>query len=107
MLNSGTFLAQDFITHEVGQVEKLDIFPAGCKCCSMTSSLRSVGQAVRPTAALFNHSCDPNIVRVDSGKVMVGVAGREITAGEEVCDNYGRHYTQTIRDGRQQFLRER
>ena len=40
-------------------------------------------------------------------RVMVGVAGREIIAGEEVCDNYGRHYTQTIRDARQQFLRER
>ena len=40
-------------------------------------------------------------------RVMVGVAGREITAGEEVCDNYGRHYSQTIRDARQQFLRER
>ena len=40
-------------------------------------------------------------------RVMVGVAGREISAGEEVCDNYGRHYTQTPRDGRQQFLRER
>ena len=40
-------------------------------------------------------------------RVMVGVAGREISAGEEVCDNYGRHYTQTPRDGRQQFLKER
>ena len=38
------------------------------QCCSMTSQLKKTGQAVRPTAALFNHSCDSNMVRADGGK---------------------------------------
>ena len=38
---------------------------------------------------------------------MVGVAGRDILAGEEVCDNYGKHYAQSGKKSRQEFLTER
>ena len=90
----------------------------------MASQLKKTGQAIRPTAALFNHSCDPNMVRADGGRsvsvqmdkrfgykdplsFMVGVAARDILAGEEVCDNYGRHYAQSGKKSRQEFLSDR
>ena len=88
----------------------------------MASQLKKTGQAIRPSAALFNHSCDSNMVRADGGRCletvtrsryidyfsfMVGVAARDILAGEEVCDNYGKHFAQSEKKSRQEFLSER
>ena len=38
---------------------------------SPLSELRPLGAGLYTTAALFNHSCDPNIVRCNVGRVMV------------------------------------
>ena len=37
----------------------------------------------------FNHSCHPNVVKVQQGRRTVVLAARRIRAGEEVVDNYG------------------
>jgi hypothetical protein len=48
-----------------------------------------IGCGVYPTLALFNHSCVPNVVKIQQGRRTVLIAGRPIRAGEEVLDSYG------------------
>ena len=36
------------------------------------AQVESLGSGLYPTAALFNHSCQPNIMRVNVGRRMVG-----------------------------------
>ena len=43
--------------------------------------------AVRPTAALLNHSCWPNTLRCSVGGAVVLMAAVDIKPGEEVNDN--------------------
>ena len=38
---------------------------------------------------------------------MVGVAARDISKGEEVCDNYGKHFAESEKRCRQEYLKER
>ena len=38
---------------------------------------------------------------------MIGVAARDIKEGEEVCDNYGKHFGESEKMNRQEFLSER
>ena len=56
---------------------------------SPMASLHNLGAGLYPTAALFNHSCDPNIVRSSVGRKMVSLASRDIKKGEEIFDCYG------------------
>ena len=51
---------------------------------SVSSQFLEVGMAVRPTAALLNHSCWPNTVRCSRGGAVVLMAARDIKPGEEV-----------------------
>ena len=51
---------------------------------SVSSQFLEVGMAVRPTAALLNHSCWPNTVRCSRGGAVVLMAARDIRPGEEV-----------------------
>jgi hypothetical protein len=43
---------------------------------------------VYPLAAMLNHSCVPNAVRVFSGEIMVAHASKNIKAGEEIVWSY-------------------
>ncbi|KAM3966739.1 SET and MYND domain containing, class 4, member 3 [Aphomia sociella] len=49
--------------------------------------------AVFPTLALFNHSCDPSVVRYFCGPKIVVRAVKNIKKGEEVAENYGPIFT--------------
>ena len=49
----------------------------------------TIGCGIHPTLAFFNHSCHPNVVKVQQGRRTVVLAARRIRAGEEVVDNYG------------------
>lgn len=53
------------------------------------AKIEGLGSGLYTTAALFNHSCDPNIMRVNVGRRMVSVACRDILPGQEVMDCYG------------------
>ena len=48
----------------------------------------TVGSAVEPTLVLLNHSCDPNINRINIGRCTVVVAAKDIEKDEEICDCY-------------------
>ncbi|XP_043190346.1 SET and MYND domain-containing protein 4-like [Amphibalanus amphitrite] len=66
-----------------------------------------VGAAVYPTLALFNHSCDPGIVRYFSGNNVIARAIKNIEKGDLIAENYGPIFTQKPLRERLQYLRER
>ncbi len=49
-----------------------------------------IGMAVFPFASLFNHSCAPNVSRINLGSKMYLVVKRSIKAGEQLFNSYGR-----------------
>ena len=65
--------------------------------------LQQVGAGLYTTAALFNHSCDPNIVRANVGRSMVSVTTRHIPAGQEIVDCYGLPWYSKPRETRQEI----
>ncbi|KAK9890407.1 hypothetical protein WA026_010497 [Henosepilachna vigintioctopunctata] len=69
--------------------------------------LDCIGGALYPTAALFNHSCDPSIVRYNIGNKLTVRTIKPIKAGEIIYENYGPMYTTMKREFRQQFLKQR
>ncbi|XP_017766370.1 PREDICTED: SET and MYND domain-containing protein 4-like [Eufriesea mexicana] len=64
-----------------------------------------IGGGIYPTVALFNHSCNPGIIRYFVGTTMVVRAIRSIPAGEEVSENYGPIFITTPEDERKRKLR--
>ena len=67
-----------FNTHQTGRFDSFDL---------MTGySATSIGQVIRPAMAMFNHSCQPNMVRIDNGKFVLAAATTDIKEGEEVTD---------------------
>ncbi|KAJ8682719.1 hypothetical protein QAD02_018511 [Eretmocerus hayati] len=64
-----------------------------------------IGGGTYPTVALFNHSCNPGIVRYFVGDVMVVRAIRTIPAGSEICENYGPIFTHEEESARKRHLR--
>ena len=71
--------------------------------------------------AMFNHSCDPNIVRVDNGKWVIAAACTDISkgyhwvgvyifymifyiSGDEVRDSYGSMFSEEEQDERREKL---
>ena len=64
----------------------------------------SIGQVIRPSMAMFNHSCDPNMVRVDRGKYVIAAACTHIKEGEEVKDSYGSTFSEQELDTRREKL---
>ncbi|XP_041974587.1 SET and MYND domain-containing protein 4 isoform X2 [Aricia agestis] len=61
--------------------------------------------AVFPTLALFNHSCDPGVVRYFWGPYVIVRAAKNIKKGEEVAENYGPIFTTVSKEQRQADLR--
>jgi SET domain-containing protein len=62
-------------------------------CCSFKANgdirYESIGKAVFPFASLLNHSCAPNVARIDVESKMYLVLKRPIKAGEQLFDSYG------------------
>ena len=44
----------------------------------------TIGSALDPTLVLFNHSCDPNVIRINLGKATIVYATRDIKEDKEV-----------------------
>jgi len=66
---------------------------------------KTVCAAVYPViAALFNHSCDPSLVRATWGDKLVLAAGRDIMVGEELTDMYTVHWTEYSTQERKDYL---
>ncbi|XP_023344711.1 N-lysine methyltransferase SMYD2 [Eurytemora carolleeae] len=66
--------------------------------------MKPIGGGLYCTAALFNHSCDPNIMRFNQGKRMVSVSCRSIRAGEKIYDCYGLPWYSKPWEERQRIL---
>ena len=50
---------------------------------------QQVGVGINPTLAFFNHSCNPNTIKIQRGNRTILVASQSIEKGEEIFDNYG------------------
>ncbi|EAU75901.1 AGAP008840-PA, partial [Anopheles gambiae str. PEST] len=64
----------------------------------------AVGAALYPLLALFNHSCDPGIVRYFTGTTVHVRTIKNIAAGALIAENYGPLYTRMARSERRQSL---
>lgn len=87
-----------FNTHEVFELEHHHQKKGSSK------ETKFIGGALYPTVALFNHSCDPGVVRYFRGHTIHVHAIKNIGAGQVIAENYGPMYTQQDRECRQSTL---
>lgn len=72
-----------FNAHEISQLRKgASGFEAAC-----------IGAGLYPTLALFNHSCDPSLVRYNVRNKIIARAIRPIKAEDIIYENYGPLYS--------------
>ena len=50
---------------------------------------QQIGFGINSTLAFFNHSCNPNTVKIQRGKKTFLIASQNIKKGDEIFDNYG------------------
>lgn len=55
-----------------------------------------LGFSVYPSASFFNHSCDPNIIKIRMRNDMCFETLRDIAEGEELCINYGNFQSEDV-----------
>ncbi|KAJ8974015.1 hypothetical protein NQ317_006485 [Molorchus minor] len=67
--------------------------------------LTEIGAGAYSFLSMFNHSCDPNIVRHCYGPAIVLRAIRSIKKGQQCYDNYGYHYAVMDKDLRETNLK--
>lgn len=89
-----------FNAHEVAQFEML--------ARDKEEGAKSVfiGAAVYPTLAMFNHSCDPSIVRFYVEDKVCVQAIKNISKGEEISENYGPIFFHSGREDRKERLKK-
>ncbi|XP_033752597.1 SET and MYND domain-containing protein 4-like [Pecten maximus] len=63
-----------------------------------------IGSAIYAMLSLFNHSCDPDVVRHSYGDTCVVRAIKKISKGQEILDNYGAVYAVSTKSDRQKKL---
>ncbi|XP_055699154.1 SET and MYND domain-containing protein 4 isoform X2 [Phlebotomus papatasi] len=95
-----TLQVLQFNTHEVFELQ------AGKTPLSPDRKTIFIGGALYPTVALFNHSCDPGVVRYFRGNRVFVHAIKNIKAGDIVAENYGPLYTQEDREQRRTTLKQ-
>ena len=71
-----------------------------------TSITTGIGAGIYPILSLFNHSCNPHVVRNFNGTSCVLRAIRRIKEGEQIFDNYGKLYAINNYDDRQFKLQD-
>lgn len=71
----------------------------------LTSDSIGIGSAIYATLSLFNHSCDPNVVRHSYGDKCVVRAIHKIKKGEEIVDSYSIIYPTMDKEKRKSELR--
>ena len=60
-----------------------------------------IGFGLNPTLAFFNHSCNPNTIKIQRGNRTALIASQNIPAGQEILDNYGSLFYTSGREERQ------
>lgn len=94
-----------FNCHEIAELRNTNDEVDGTRTVSY--KLHGTGAALYPTAALFNHSCDPSIIRYNSKNKLIVRTIKPIKKGDIIYENYGPIYTTMKREFRQQFLKKR
>ncbi|XP_017886108.1 SET and MYND domain-containing protein 4-like [Ceratina calcarata] len=89
-----------FNSHEISEL----IIPKGSKSMKKSKS-NFIAGGIYSTIALFNHSCNPGVIRYFNGITMIVRAIRSISAGEEISENYGPIFTITPETERKRKLR--
>jgi len=64
----------------------------------------NLGSAMYPSASYFNHSCDPNVMKVRQGRKVSFLTERDVEIEEELCISYG--HTEREVEERQMLLRD-
>ncbi|KAJ8934866.1 hypothetical protein NQ314_013140, partial [Rhamnusium bicolor] len=64
-----------------------------------------IGAALYPTLALFNHSCDPSIVRYNIKNKIVVRTIKPVKAGDTIYENYGPLYMAMSAEKRKEILK--
>jgi len=82
--------AQAYNSHSVHKITK-------------TFQWEKIGNAINPSMALVNHSCDSNSVRCNVNKSSILVAARHIPEGEEITDTYYGHFRDTSKHQREYY----
>lgn len=54
----------------------------------VTKLAGTIGMMIFNTFSIFNHSCSPNVIHFIKGNMIVGITGRYIPAGEQMCISY-------------------
>ncbi|XP_045625291.1 SET and MYND domain-containing protein 4 isoform X2 [Procambarus clarkii] len=67
----------------------------------------SLGAAIYPTLALFNHSCHSAQVRLFSGNQVITKAIRHVRKGDLIPENYGQSFTSKVKSQRKAELADR
>ena len=82
--------------HDISEMEApvLNVFSPTCNKVSL-------GAAIYPSLALFNHQCDPSFMRCNKGNSVICVSNKNIAKGDEIAENYGLMYTLQPREKRQ------
>ena len=70
----------------------------------ITPDSENLGSAMYPSASYFNHSCEPNVLKIRQGRTVQFVASRDVSKGEELCISYG--HTEREVTERRQMLRD-
>ncbi|XP_018324993.1 SET and MYND domain-containing protein DDB_G0284059 [Agrilus planipennis] len=93
-----------FNSHELSELqpEPLDTQSGKKSCVSV-----DIGGALYPTLALFNHSCEPSIVRYNIGNRIVARLIKSVKKGDIIYENYGPMYTTDPKLNRQKYLKDR
>ncbi|XP_075166218.1 SET and MYND domain containing, class 4, member 3 isoform X1 [Haematobia irritans] len=87
-----------FNTHEVAELHKSQT--------DGSEKTQFIGGALYPTLALFNHSCDPSVVRYFRGTTIHINMIKPVEAGLQISENYGPIYTQETRSERLAKLKD-
>ncbi|KYQ55708.1 SET and MYND domain-containing protein 4 [Trachymyrmex zeteki] len=99
--NDVTFIGGLILKHQ-------QIIPSNMHSFGETQGLEYLerGIAAMPFFSLINHSCDPNILRHSRPEHIVIYAMYPIEKGQQLLDNYGKHYAVMSKAQRQQKLLE-
>lgn len=54
------------------------------------------GFGVYPCASFFNHSCDPNLIKIRNNNKLIFKTKRKIQPGEELCIDYGNYLDEDV-----------
>lgn len=87
-----------FNTHEIFELEQ-----------NQKTKLKEstfIAGALYPTVALFNHGCNPGVIRYFRGNTIHVHAIKTIEAGEMIAENYGPIYTTQNRQERREKLQD-